>query len=93
MTQASSPSVRYSGSILIPERRTDQASAVIRCSPDEDATNGFFVSCFARGNTDTELSHDGLKRKADIEVEDSEHKAKKKRPKKKKKKIISAGVA
>jgi putative methyltransferase len=24
------------------------AERVIRCSPDEDATNGFFVSCFVR---------------------------------------------
>lgn len=27
----------------------EHADRVIRCSPDEDATNGFFVSCFARG--------------------------------------------
>ncbi|KLO13049.1 S-adenosyl-L-methionine-dependent methyltransferase [Schizopora paradoxa] len=26
----------------------DDADAVIRCSPDEDQTNGFFVSCFVR---------------------------------------------
>jgi putative methyltransferase len=92
MTQVRSSSIRHSPSILTSERRTDQASSVVRCSPDEDATNGFFVSCFTRGNADTELSHDGLKRKADVEVEDSEHKAKKKRPKKKKKKVTSAGV-
>jgi len=28
----------------------DQAEALIRCLPGEDATNGFFVSCFTRGN-------------------------------------------
>jgi hypothetical protein len=26
----------------------DLAESVVRCSPDEDATNGFFVSCFIR---------------------------------------------
>jgi len=26
------------------------ASSVIRCSPDHDATNGFFVSCFTRAS-------------------------------------------
>ncbi|KAJ7106472.1 S-adenosyl-L-methionine-dependent methyltransferase [Mycena crocata] len=29
----------------------DDAASVIRCSPGEDATNGFFVSCFVRGST------------------------------------------
>ncbi|KAH0833261.1 S-adenosyl-L-methionine-dependent methyltransferase [Lanmaoa asiatica] len=41
---------------------SDYASSLVRCSPDEDATNGFFVSCFvttgarvmdSRGNTMT----------------------------------------
>jgi len=30
----------------------EDASSLVRCSPDHDATNGFFVSCFIR-------SHDG----------------------------------
>jgi hypothetical protein len=29
---------------------TADAGALIRCSPKEDATNGFFVSCFVRSN-------------------------------------------
>ena len=27
------------------------AAALVRCSPGEDATNGFFVSCFVRGDS------------------------------------------
>ncbi|KAG6333686.1 hypothetical protein ID866_5404 [Astraeus odoratus] len=32
---------------------TDEAESLIRCSPGEDATNGFFVSCFIK----TEITH------------------------------------
>lgn len=41
--------------------RIDGADNMVRCSPEEDATNGFFVSCFvksglehARGSSDVE---------------------------------------
>ncbi|KAJ7650677.1 S-adenosyl-L-methionine-dependent methyltransferase [Roridomyces roridus] len=32
----------------MPEHIAEGASSLIRCSPGEDATNGFFVSCFVR---------------------------------------------
>ncbi|KAF8907329.1 S-adenosyl-L-methionine-dependent methyltransferase [Gymnopilus junonius] len=45
----------------------DDASSLIRCLPGEDATNGFFVSCFVKpGNSLTS------KRKMDIEGETSD---------------------
>ena len=31
---------------------TGDAECVVRCSPGEDATNGFFVSCFVRQSQD-----------------------------------------
>lgn len=58
-----------------------QAASLVRCSPDEDATNGFFVCCFVRGQ----------KRKPDL-VYDHDHEVaipKKKRKKEKKKKNVS----
>lgn len=57
---------------------TDAASALVRCLPGEDATNGFFVSCFVRDQNIT------LKRKQDLvsEIESSPRKGKKKRRKK-----------
>ncbi|KIJ14282.1 hypothetical protein PAXINDRAFT_79595 [Paxillus involutus ATCC 200175] len=32
----------------------EHASSLVRCSPDSDATNGFFVSCFVKG---TQVTH------------------------------------
>lgn len=57
---------------------TDAASALLRCLPGEDATNGFFVSCFVRDQNIT------LKRKQDLasEIESNPRKGKKKRRKK-----------
>ena len=57
---------------------TDAASALVRCLPGEDATNGFFVSCFVRDQNIT------LKRKQDLasEMESNPRKGKKKRRKK-----------
>ncbi|KIK10106.1 hypothetical protein K443DRAFT_126886 [Laccaria amethystina LaAM-08-1] len=57
---------------------TDAASALVRCLPGEDATNGFFVSCFVRDRNIT------LKRKQDLasEMESNPRKRKKKRRKK-----------
>lgn len=31
-----------------PDMGSEHASSVVRCMPGEDATNGFFVSCFVR---------------------------------------------
>jgi 25S rRNA (cytosine2278-C5)-methyltransferase len=65
---------------------SDRASAVVRCSPDEDATNGFFVSCFARGVVDEGALSSNLKRKADADPDDPAQKAKMKKRQKKRKK-------
>ncbi|KAJ3543598.1 hypothetical protein NMY22_g3092 [Coprinellus aureogranulatus] len=59
------------------------AESVIRCSPGEDLTNGFFVSCFVRGN----LASGHLKRKAEADVDSSakppsQRKSKKRKTKK-----------
>ncbi len=53
---------------------TAQAASVIRCSPGEDATNGFFVSCFVRNSS----SSGTIKRKLDVVAAD-EHKKKKRK--------------
>jgi len=43
------------------------ASSLLRCSPDEDATNGFFVSCFVRSDRTNNSSV--LKKRKDREGE------------------------
>ncbi|KAF7327438.1 SAM-MT-RSMB-NOP domain-containing protein [Mycena kentingensis (nom. inval.)] len=48
----------------------EDAASVVRCSPGEDATNGFFVSCFVR---------ESKKRKAGGENEEGQRRKKKKR--------------
>ncbi|EEB87488.1 hypothetical protein MPER_15146, partial [Moniliophthora perniciosa FA553] len=42
------------------------AESLVRCMPGEDATNGFFVSCFVRQET----SNGNRKRKADSKNSD-----------------------
>jgi len=62
------------------------ASSLIRCSPDHDATNGFFVSCFIRSDG-TDNSDTSRKRKEmeGAEVERPEGNGSNKRKKKRKK--------
>ncbi|KAF5392260.1 hypothetical protein D9757_001514 [Collybiopsis confluens] len=36
----------------------DDAASLIRCLPGEDATNGFFVSCFVKGSGQRKRKHD-----------------------------------
>lgn len=61
----------------------EDAASLVRCSPGEDATNGFFVSCFVRGAQSTPSN----KRKADGEEgEEGSDATEKPRRKKKKKK-------
>lgn len=44
---------------------TEDAACLLRCSPDHDATNGFFVSCFVRSIAlETEARSTPGKRKA-----------------------------
>ncbi|KAG5645555.1 hypothetical protein DXG03_005830 [Asterophora parasitica] len=57
-----------------------QAESLVRCLPGDDATNGFFVSCFVR---DVALNE---KRKADAIEDDDGHEAGVPQKKKKKKK-------
>ncbi|KAJ7284670.1 S-adenosyl-L-methionine-dependent methyltransferase [Mycena rebaudengoi] len=48
----------------------EDAASVIRCSPGEDATNGFFVSCFVRrGSQNSDSAAVSKKRKADVDDE------------------------
>ncbi|KAJ7056603.1 S-adenosyl-L-methionine-dependent methyltransferase [Mycena amicta] len=60
----------------------DNAASVIRCSPGEDATNGFFVSCFVRGS-----------RKRKAEGEEQEETRPRKKKKRKKKIVVDASSA
>lgn len=72
--------------ILRHNRCLADAASLIRCSPGEDATNGFFVSCFVRGEAAVELSNSVValgKRKADNEGQGEGVKKKKKKKKKK----------
>ena len=60
------------------------ASSLIRCSPGEDATNGFFVSSFIRRSVTT-----GDKRKHDVDIsEGTEATTKKKKRRKAKKSSV-----
>ncbi|KAJ7510374.1 S-adenosyl-L-methionine-dependent methyltransferase [Mycena galericulata] len=77
------------------------AASLVRCSAGEDATNGFFVSCFVRGLTQSTPFHN-LKRKADVQDEGDEGEesldgadvaATAKRKKKKKKKKQKQSIA
>lgn len=62
---------------------TSDADSLIRCSPGEDGTNGFFVSCFIREHHSVLPQPEPLKkRKAETEVVAPE-----KRKKKRKKKV------
>jgi len=60
-------------------RSTADASSLLRCSPDHDATNGFFVSCFVRNNN-------ASKKRKDIEEERPDGSGSKRKKKKKKSK-------
>ena len=82
------------------------AECMVRCSPGEDATNGFFVSCFVRqsqgGLTElgkrsrSSVSHGadevetGERGKGVIHMEESAAGQKRNRPKKKRKNSILA---
>jgi len=60
----------------------EDASSLVRCSPDHDATNGFFVSCFVRSNdklynTDINIPS---KRKHENRPDDAKRKKGKKPP-------------
>jgi 25S rRNA (cytosine2278-C5)-methyltransferase len=60
---------------------TELASCLVRCSPGEDATNGFFVSCFVKQAVEfAEIK--GTKRPNDV-PNDNEDRPSKKRKKKK----------
>ena len=47
----------------------DDAECVVRCSPGEDATNGFFVSCFVR-QSQGELTRLGKRSRASVNDDD-----------------------
>ncbi|KAI0768128.1 S-adenosyl-L-methionine-dependent methyltransferase [Trametes elegans] len=79
----------------IPEEMDDPAHAdsVVRCSPGEDATNGFFVSLFVRV-TDEEIAKqsetDGVKRAREDDGGDpQEHRPAKRKRKKKKSRVVA----
>ncbi|KIK47442.1 hypothetical protein CY34DRAFT_799403 [Suillus luteus UH-Slu-Lm8-n1] len=62
---------------------TGDASSLVRCSPGEDGTNGFFVSCFIREHNSVPPQTESLKkRKAETEEVTAE-----KRKRKRKKKV------
>ncbi|KAI0635749.1 S-adenosyl-L-methionine-dependent methyltransferase [Trametes polyzona] len=73
----------------IPEEMDDPADAesVVRCSPGEDATNGFFVSLFVRRSEEDVAGGSGetKKRKAAEDSEDGRRQPAAKRKRKKKK--------
>ncbi|KAF9064180.1 S-adenosyl-L-methionine-dependent methyltransferase [Rhodocollybia butyracea] len=48
------------------------AISMVRCLPGEDATNGFFVSCFVRRTSDGDRVNDHRKRKRMMEDEDED---------------------
>ncbi|KAJ6570193.1 S-adenosyl-L-methionine-dependent methyltransferase [Mycena vulgaris] len=64
----------------------DDARSLIRCSPGEDATNGFFVSCFVRQVAQTPVANKRKAEAQDEEVESQEGAGVAEPPKRKKKK-------
>ncbi|KAG2147675.1 S-adenosyl-L-methionine-dependent methyltransferase [Suillus clintonianus] len=63
---------------------TGDADSLVRCSPGEDGTNGFFVSCFIREHNCVLPQAEPLKKKRKPETEEV---APEKRKKKRKKKV------
>ncbi|KAF9648808.1 S-adenosyl-L-methionine-dependent methyltransferase [Thelephora ganbajun] len=91
----------------IPEEMvSDGAECVVRCSPGEDATNGFFVSCFVRQsrgestelgkrghlsvNYDTDEGETRERGEGIVHMEKSTDRRKRNRPKKKRKSSMLA---
>ncbi|KAJ7722752.1 S-adenosyl-L-methionine-dependent methyltransferase [Mycena maculata] len=76
------------GEMAVPE----DAESLIRCSPGEDATNGFFVSCFVRGVAQSKKrkvdTQDDEEDEGDEGVEVTEMSKRKKKKKKKQKQSI-----
>ena len=68
------------------------ADSLVRCSPGEDGTNGFFVSLFVRRSNvhgeQSEMSIDSKKRKTMSDENDELPATKRKRKKKKSKSAI-----
>jgi putative methyltransferase len=64
----------------------EDAASLIRCSPGEDATNGFFVSCFVRKEAAAPATS---KRKAEAEDEGGAEVPKRKKKKKSKKAALA----
>ena len=66
---------------------TDDASSLVRCSPDHDATNGFFVACFIRNiepyNPDVNLAKKRKHRQDEGRLDGAKRKKRKKKPKQK----------
>lgn len=61
----------------------EDALSLVRCSPDHDATNGFFVSCFIRGDGESrDIVLKKRKVKGDEGRPDEESNVKRKRKKK-----------
>jgi len=60
----------------------DQAASLIRCLPGEDATNGFFVSCFVK--------HPGGVTRKRKDISNTEASVSGSRPRKKKKRALLA---
>lgn len=48
------------------------ADGVVRCVPGEDHTNGFFVSCFIKKGSSTEMTNQKRKRTMDNEADMNE---------------------
>ncbi|KAJ3853965.1 S-adenosyl-L-methionine-dependent methyltransferase [Lentinula lateritia] len=73
------------------------AASLVRCLPGEDATNGFFVSCFVRSSVIREESDRALpdkKRKVDQIIEEQQDVAldtRRRQEKRKRKKIVNGG--
>lgn len=64
------------------------ASSLVRCVPGEDATNGFFVSCFVRIGVDGGPRDENIRKRklSDEDLEEDAQTTRKKPQRKKKKK-------
>ncbi|KAJ3862885.1 S-adenosyl-L-methionine-dependent methyltransferase [Lentinula novae-zelandiae] len=73
------------------------AASLVRCLPGEDATNGFFVSCFVRSSVtraESDRAPPDKKRKVDQVIEEQDDVAlntRKRQQKRKRKKIVNGG--
>lgn len=66
----------------------DDAASLVRCLPGEDATNGFFVSCFIRVSDDPTTTAVTTTKRKEMDGEGESNEGSQPKPKKKKRRKV-----